>query len=344
MTLIGMDELGGDILRMMGPFFANNHNLAEIRLYNCPLGCQGARTLASAKSLKLISLVNNEMNDEALAEVSQALGTLPKLEQLILARNNVGRNHCIEVASALQKMHTLHTLDIVNDDIDDKGVDYLTNALAENRTLYKLNLSGNPAITIRGYEILSTLLQNPNSVLGSLYLSGEADPDETWNVFSKLLCDTSSINSTFLSNHSLNRLCTGIRLHRSDIATNLKLNRIKDKKKVAIIKILQSHASFDMQPLFEWDFKVLPDVINWLDRATVCIHECDKSGGISLPNERNIKQRKLSTLYQFIQGMPMLYIESRLAQELKEAHTTEKRLRQELEEAVERRIRIMRKL
>ena len=65
-----------------------------------------------------------------------------------------------------------------------------------------------------------------------------------------------------------------------------------------------------MQPFFEWEFKVLPIILGWLERASVC----DMPEGF----EPNIEERKLSTIYQFVRGMPVLYVETRLRKELED--------------------------
>ena len=91
-----------------------------------------------------------------------------------------------------------------------------------------------------------------------------------------------------------------------------------------MIKILQSHDDFDMTPFFEWEFKVLPLMIDWMERAT----------SITMPRnfEPNIGPRKLSSIYQFIRGMPLLYVETRLRKELEDIkaaqiHIEEERVR-----------------
>jgi hypothetical protein len=88
-----------------------------------------------------------------------------------------------------------------------------------------------------------------------------------WEPFSKLLCDTSSPNNTYLSNHTLQNVGTVVRLP-SDIQSYLELNKSENKGQVAIKKILQHHPQFNMKPFFEWEFKVLPIMINWVEKAT----------------------------------------------------------------------------
>ena len=101
------------------------------------------------------------------------------------------------------------------------------------------------------------------------------------------------------------------------------MNARDDKKEVAVIKILQSHSDFDMLPFFEWEFKVLPLVLSWLDRASS--YEMPAGFG------PNIRRRKLSTIYQFVRGMPVLYVETRLQKELEDIKVAESQLEEEEE-------------
>ena len=77
-----------------------------------------------------------------------------------------------------------------------------------------------------------------------------------------------------------------------------------------MIKILQHHNNFDMMPFFEWEFKVLPLMIDWFERASA----------IDMPEDYapNIGPRKLSSIYQFVRGMPLLYVETVLRKELED--------------------------
>ena len=155
----------------------------------------------------------------------------------------------------------------------------------------------------------------------------ELHTDEGWEVLSKSLSDTSSINSTFLSNHTL-RFVGGPNARNVPILRPmLTLNLRDEKREVAIIKILQHHNCFDMTPFFEWEFKVLPLMIGWFERASV----------IDMPKdyEPDIEPRKLLSIYQFFRGMPLLYVETRLRKELEDIKSKESKMeekQQELEE------------
>ena len=171
---------------------------------------------------------------------------------------------------------------------------YLT-ALAYNHTLRVLNLANNPSITAVG-----------------------------WQAFSKALCNTLSVNATFLSNHTLRYVSTEANTNET-IQPLLDLNRRDDKNEVAIIKTLQHHDDFDMLPFFEWEFKCMSLVLDWLERASVCEMLGEMPDGF----EPNVERRKLSTINQFVRGMPLLYVETRLRKELEDIKAEEKQMEEE---------------
>ena len=118
---------------------------------------------------------------------------------------------------------------LYRNNIDD-GIEALTHGISGSN-LQVLDLSYNSSITIRGWTVLSTLLEMPdtnlerliinnnsigdggeqsfenalvgNCKLKTLDLSGNGITPEGWAHFSNLLCDTSSINNTYISNHTV---------------------------------------------------------------------------------------------------------------------------------------------
>jgi hypothetical protein len=57
-----------------------------------------------------------------------------------------------------------------------------------------------------------------------------------------------------------------------------------------------------MEPLLQWKLKCLPVIVNWFERA---IHFLDQD-----EIEQSLESRKLSSVYKFVCGMPMLVIDS----------------------------------
>ena len=228
---------------------------------------------------------------------------------------------------------------ISNTDVDDDRIEALVPALSTCKCLQLLKISSNPSITTRGWQSFATILETPNCNLERLDTDGWNEiasnniddkvlaafanalknnhtlqslhlynsPSITtigWQPIIKLLSNSSSVNATFLSNHTLwdvGQLELGYSEHET-LESLLELNRRTDKKEVATVKVLQQHGDFEMQPFFEWEFKVLPMVLDWLETASAC----------QMPQgfEPHIERRKLSCIYQFVRGMPLLYVET----------------------------------
>jgi hypothetical protein len=137
----------------------------------------------------------------------------------------------------------------------------------------------------------------------------------------QLLCDTTSINATYLSNHSLREISlvnmivslnegleVGIsHVQLSDTLTaNLSLNKDGDKEYVARQKVLQNHFSgdFSIVPFGEesMDIRLLPHVLSWLAMPGRWDVEFTP---ISKPRQDyNLSQ---SALFVFLLKMPTLF-------------------------------------
>ena len=320
---------------------------------NCDFGSEGARLFALAlgscthKSLQKVELEDNNISDEGMVDIITALSMHPNLEYLDLDGNCLRKNGCVALSTLLQCSATeLQYLYISRNEINDEGIKALVPALATCSRLQSLGIGNNPAITTRGWQRFATVLESPNSNLEVLgvtnnniddeavatfanaiennhmlqrkYLDNDPITDEGWQSFSKALCNTTSVNATFLSNHILRDLGSNA---DEIISAFLRLNRRDNKKEVALIKILQNHEDFDMLPFFEWEFKCLLLVLDWLERASVC----------EMPEnfEPNIERRKLSTIYQFVRGLPLLYVETRLRKELEDIKVAESQMEEE---------------
>jgi hypothetical protein len=265
----------GEIFQSLNPFFKKNRSLSEIVMCNCVFsdGCSRQLSLALRdcnKSLKCINLAGNQWGGERLADIIEALSTHPQLEQLGMGGMNIERSeHVLALANLLSHEHpnsSLERLDVGYNNVGDEGALVFANALTKNGKLKVLDLEDN-GITAEG-----------------------------WSGFFKVLCDTSSINKTFLSNHTLQSLGRVPNIP-ANIRALLESNRSNDKRQVAMKKILKHHQHFNMQPFFEWEWKVLPLAISWFERAR-SIEEEDVA---------RISKRKLEVIYQFIRAMPDVF-------------------------------------
>ena len=118
------------------------------------------------------------------------------------------------------------------------------------------------------------------------------------NAFVRLLCNTDSINNTYLSNHTLEQVTIssnggqGEDVLGKQLKSLLKLNvGTNNQSHVAIKKILQYH-NIDMKQLFGWDseddqsLKSLPYVIDWFERADEAVNE--KANQLGFPTYQSL--------------------------------------------------------
>jgi len=365
------DLATGQMLRMLDQFIKHS-NLSQIGLNECQLGTKGIRQLSLTigdcnRSLKLFKFRGNEIEDGNIVDIITALSMHPQLERLGLADNGtIGRNECNALSTLLRCTTTqLQLLNLKGCGINDEGLDTLVKALPN--TLRHLDLGSNRSITIKGWKVLSTLLATTdsklkklhidnnnvgddgalvfanalvnNSTLKTLGLRNSGITNEGWAPFSLLLCDTSSVNRTYTSNHTLQKF----RGSSVDALVNtyLVLNKREDKQQVAMCKVLQSHSHFDMEPFFEWEFKVLPLMVKWFTNAARQV--------VATTYEQKVNRLRLSATFDFIKEFPMLYIEPVTRKEIIEYTAMEEALQGaehqgQLEEIQRCKTRAMRRL
>jgi hypothetical protein len=216
---------------------------------------------------------------------------------------------------------------------NDEQITPLTNALVNNCTLRKLYLSNSWGITETGWVAFSTVFRNGNSALQSVYMGCNTFTDNAMISFadalannhmlkeldlelnfqvpdrqitcvgyaalSHMLCNKSSILSTFRSNQKLEKIChgkiqMGVRVNEpvdvllpEDLRSLLQINRNHSTRDAARIKIIKTHFSdsvINVKPFTDMPTKVFPYAIAWMAK--------DVPG--------------MSVLYQFIRSMPTL--------------------------------------
>jgi len=321
--------------RSLGPFFRNNNNLAELELNEFEVGLEIAQSIArtliesQCQSLKIIEFGYCNLGDEGAAEIVTALRNYPQLEELNLESNNIGLMGCIALGDTMREWGTsnLKTLYLEFNAIDDEGLQALAAGLA-NIALEELYISGNNLTTGTGAGLGSLLafLQSENCRLRTLVLHRTGFGDEGavaladglmgnkfltylsfanaritdvgWAAFSKLLCDPSSINSTYLSNH---RIKMDVKNSAPpDLSQYLEFN---EHPNPAIYKILKSHPDLDMEPFFRWKLKLLPVVIKWFENVRARMRANQELVQRFL---WNFEGRELSAVYKFVRAMPAL--------------------------------------
>jgi len=361
----GFNLSEGRLFSMMTSFLKSNSMLHKITVEDCEFGVEGARQLSLAigdcsKSLNELSIDSNEMVNGQVVDIITTLSVHPQLERLSFAIMNIGSNECAALSTLLRYTATkLKSLNLYRANIDDEGMEVLVGGLGHHKC-QELNLGSNRSITIRGWTALSTLLEttdskletlnveyntigdeealvfakalSSNSTLKLLGLKNNGISAEGWEPFSKLLCDTSSINDTYLSNHTLlsfNRYNLPPSGASAGLLGTLSTNGSENKQKVAMAKILLNHSHFDMEPFFEWEFKILPLMVKWFEKVSTF------TSGF----EEKINKLRLSAIYDFIKEFPMLYIESVTRKEIIE-FTVEVELHQGVQMDAEQEFRL----
>ena len=241
--------------------------------------------------------------------VATTLRRCTNLVELSLYGCNISNQQLTLIIEAVRGHRKLSSVSLDSNGISNAGCDVLANFLIDpNCNLLHLDLGGRNDIDNDGVSTLANSLSN-NTTMKQLYLRGNPIDRRVDEVFSKVLCNTSNIDSIYSSNHTLEGLILG---HPKGglLDSVLKMNRDTNKSHVAIKKILKYHPNMNMEPLFEWnmegegerDLKALPYVIAWFGRAQ------DAVAGGGGGERYNIDARKLSAIYQFAKAMPLMFV------------------------------------
>ncbi|CAF1065078.1 unnamed protein product [Adineta steineri] len=141
----------------------NNTKLTVLCLTNNQIGNEGIQYLSDAlednETLNVVSLGKNHITAEGVYYLSNALQYNKTLTTLYLSDNPFGNKGALYLSNVLQSSTALTTLWINNNHIGIEGAQYLSNALKTNTTLMILFLHNNH-IQSQGAQYLSDALQN----------------------------------------------------------------------------------------------------------------------------------------------------------------------------------------
>eukprot|EP00984_Skeletonema_dohrnii_P019943 scaffold9636_cov76-Skeletonema_dohrnii-CCMP3373.AAC.4 len=330
--------IGDTGLQALASSLASNAKLRELNLCNNNISDTGwealAESLAHNRALRVLSIAANtaitKIGVRAISRILQSRKS--RLEDLWLDRISICEEGGKLLGDALSINTSLLTLSLwcgENDvSIGDDGLKALALGLSRNSHLKVLNLSENTAITSVGLRSLKQYFQSPSCALETLTLFAINFGDELacalaealgqnksvksmrfdergittkgWKAFLKLICDSSSPNNVYLSNHTLSML-SGCRYTQpsSEVQKSilgwLKMNEeCQTPNLAAKAKIMHFFPDLDMVPLIQWNLKFLPLVKSWFENTTSSNDEF----------EANI--RELSAVYQFVRGLPLL--------------------------------------
>jgi Ran GTPase-activating protein (RanGAP) involved in mRNA processing and transport len=284
--------------------------------------------------MKHLSMNGTEISDQGFAEIATTLRLQSQLKNLQLYDNNIGRDGCIALGNTLRSWphsNNLESLNLGCNAIDDEGLQGLVSGLMNCCSLKGLNLSNNQSITAAGLRFLFPLLQSEGHSLEKLDLyrinfgddgaialaeglrgnkslkdlqfwpSDAGMTSIGWSAFSTLLCDTSTINNTWIGSYSRNESVP------EEIQRLLKTNKCQNRQVAAICKILRNHPDLDMEPFFIMKMQLLPAVMSWFEKVEPIEGDLIRLGRID-ESEGSCRSRKLSALYKFVRAMPDLAV------------------------------------
>jgi hypothetical protein len=270
--------------------------------------------MQSCSGLEELFLSGNDFSSAAagLGSLSDWLqNALMNLKSLCLENcriSDVGLHELAEGAANHCKVLDLDR----NESITSTGLSYLSSSIRSDSCRVKsLYLQGIP-IGDEGMEALAQGLVG-NQSLTSLYLDDYISITSAgWLAFSTALCDTSSVNSIYLSNHTIHSIWDeddGETIPRN-IFLYLQLNG-QHPQYAARCKILMSHRHLDMAPLLHWGLKFLPLAVAWFERAKPCTaltiydEDLESRRRVLEVSEDSFQSRALTAMFEFIRGMPM---------------------------------------
>ena len=304
-----------DLSRGLGNEFLTSfkdrcHPLRKFIVVDCNLGGGGvagsfnmASTLSAFKHVKKLHLTACNVDDQCLQTMLAAIsGYKFQLKELNLRNNNIGRAGCGTLATLLKDPNSnLRHINLDRNRINDSCCTALADALKKNKKLQTLHLNQNPQITETG-----------------MY------------AFTEVLCDTTSINATCLSNHMLKKITCHEGTMSKHLTLLLDINSRTDKRLIAMQKVfsamqkvLKYHRNLNMAPAFAWDLKLLPHLVDWFDEfRNRWKYNCpddfeEELGGATA----KLNKRKLSVMYQFVRAMPLMCVPNRIHRGVKRKHS-----------------------
>ncbi len=306
-------------------------NLVRLNLCgNDQITLAGLRTLSAflqSESCRLesLNLGGVRMSDEGARVFAAGLTTSKALKCLTLSYNRFGDDGIAALVSAITASanENLEALKLSGNWFGIAGIRSLSTLVESERFCLKLLDLGDVDFATEGMEeaaaVIADALANNTSLM---YLGvGDVQNDVGMEAFSKLLCDTSSINNVYSSNHTLEVIGNVEYVQEpkhEDVRRYLALNRNSTKLEprqrpiIPMCKILIHYPDLaDMKPFFQWKLKFLPLVAAWFQKASATRTYFKES-------VEAFECRELSAMYKFIRGVPLLVADGYWSQQLKQ--------------------------
>lgn len=299
-------------------------SLKKLSLVNCEIHDDYINIITRHWQIDGFAPSTLDLSDNSITNCGYLSRVVPAVRNLSLARNPIGN---IGVCSLLSsKRNHLHLLNLDSTGIDDTACATLQKMLEnESYQVQRLSLNDNN-ITGNGLGTLLSALED-NTTLKSLSLSGNDILQDEWCQALTLVCNESSIDSTYFSNHTLRQLQGPSKqfYNKSSIGKKIKYmfkinlhanTTLKKKKSIARLagatKVIVSHLSNLNQSkstfLDGTDDVMFPYALGWLGNLTgcitldafynLCLHNCNlfklATGCRGKPNRKRQSSKKKS--------------------------------------------------
>jgi len=166
-----------DIFAILASFFEQNQNLRCIETMG---SCFSMRSFISAlkqpkmNRLERIDLSHNDIGDEGLTDLIDALTVMPGLNilsELSLGFNCIENEGCKNLGKFLKSNSLgIQYLDLQHNFMDANGIGFLLTGLFENATLKSLDLSRQMKVNSESWRMLLVYLMSPNCLLETLLM------------------------------------------------------------------------------------------------------------------------------------------------------------------------------
>jgi hypothetical protein len=248
-------------------------------------------------ALEILHLNSVGLNNDSITSLRNVIANNSRLRELRLDSNrDVTTDGWVNFLTFPSNAKLEKLVLGYDNNMNDEALDVFRNSLTNNCRVKDLELGYFPNVTTAGWTAFSAVLRNPNSLLERLeitpHLNEDSDDDiaisfadaltsnkrlrelsiycriENFAPFTRIVCNSSSIMSTYNSNHILSELghypvCP----LPIDLASALQINRENSVSQAAQLKIIKTHFSgsnINTTPFAVMELKVLPTAISWM--------------------------------------------------------------------------------
>ena len=230
----------------------NNPLINQLWLDGNDLHSTGTITICNAlkkiRTLRILSLCNNGISDDAADELSAVITQNVLLEDLLLSNNQLHSTEIKLIAESLSKLIKLRKLDLFNNNIGKEGANSLAIVIRNSTGLQDLFLSGNNLETSGALEICNAL-SHINS-LHVLTLSNNNISDEVTSQLIEVL-NNNHLYALLIGGNGLE--CGSLKIaqviENDNIAMQLldfSNNNISEQDKEKITEVFSKRANFKL--------------------------------------------------------------------------------------------------